>query len=1074
MSDTKFKEGEVEKIGLLNHRFFKGVRTLGLFCFFLAGVAAFTFLTSVPNVHAASRYSVATGNWNATSTWSASSGGASGASVPIAGDDVTIEGGHNVTLTAAAACATVTFTTATATSLTLAGFQLNVSGAITIPRSGASENLIAVGTGTLNAGSVAFTSGGGGVRHEITISTGTVTVSGNVTQAGSSGSASITFTGAGTLNLGGTFLDSSNGTLTTFTGSSVNYNGAGQTVGDFTYYNLTLTGSGTKISAVPGGTTGVAVNHNLAIGDGVTFSHGASDLTVTGTTTVGAGASGTLSITSTTGTKTFTGTVTILPGGTLSETTNEALSFGSDVTINGTLTENGNAVIGIAGNLTNNGTYTTSTGIHTFSGSGMTIGGTNAISIPTATFTGNYTNSGTFTSATLLTVTGGAIRLTNNGTVNATTALSGTGGVTQGTTGILNIGNASAITTLTASAVGNTVNYNRAGTQTVKPTAYHHLTLSGTSAKTMTGVTTVNGDFTLSGTASATAASSMTIGGNVSIGAGTTFNGGAGLTHNIAGNWSNSGGTFTASTSTINLNGGSSQDISGSTPTFNNLTVNNAAGVTLTATSPVVGGVLTLTSGNITTGANNVYINTTGSVSGGSTGSHVVGNLKKYIAAGATSKTFEIGDATNYTPVNIAFASVTVAGDLTTNTTAGDHPSFDTTTMDSTKSVNRYWTVANTGITFTTYDAVFNFVAGDVDAGANTSNFVVGQYTGAVWSYPTVGTTNSTNTQATGLTTFSDFQLGEAFPVGGGHTSNPPTGTSIVINSDAASTTSTAVTLTLGATGATQMVVCNDSNFIGCDWEAYDTSKSWTLTTGLGTKTVYALFKSSGGDLSSVISDTIDLVSAGGAASSGSGAQQPPAGEQPPAAQQPPAENPAGLSVGDRIKSSLSSSVYYYGSDSKRHLFPNETTYKSWYPDWSGVKTISATDLQGISLGHNVTIRPGTVLLKIETDPKVYAVEPNGLLRWVPTEARAATLYGSAWATKIVDVPMIFWVDYTFGSDITTDIHPTGTLVKYSSSSDVYYVPERREEETFLRRLHGQQLPERLCPHHSHKHLLHH
>jgi hypothetical protein len=47
----------------------------------------------------ATRYSVATGNWNATSTWSTSSGGTSGASVPANGDVVFIEGGFTVTLT---------------------------------------------------------------------------------------------------------------------------------------------------------------------------------------------------------------------------------------------------------------------------------------------------------------------------------------------------------------------------------------------------------------------------------------------------------------------------------------------------------------------------------------------------------------------------------------------------------------------------------------------------------------------------------------------------------------------------------------------------------------------------------------------------------------------------------------------------------------------------------------------------------------------------------------------------------------------------------------------------------------
>jgi hypothetical protein len=210
---------------------------------------------------AANRYSVVTnGNWNSTATWSATSGGGGGASVPVVGDVAYIEGGHNVIVTANAACDAIFFTTAAATSLTInSGITLTISGAVTIPRSGIGVNTLAVGAGILNAGSVSFTSGGGTNRHQITISTGTVTISGNVTQTGSTGSASIIFTDAGTLNLGGTIFTSSTGTLTTVTGSTVNYNGTTQTVGDFTYYHLTLSGSGAKT------TTGTSVNDILSM-----------------------------------------------------------------------------------------------------------------------------------------------------------------------------------------------------------------------------------------------------------------------------------------------------------------------------------------------------------------------------------------------------------------------------------------------------------------------------------------------------------------------------------------------------------------------------------------------------------------------------------------------------------------------------------------------------------------------------------------------------------------------------------------------------------------------------------------
>ena len=49
---------------------------------------------------AVTRYSVATGDWNNTATWSSSHAGAPGASVPGTGDTAYVEGGFSVTVTA--------------------------------------------------------------------------------------------------------------------------------------------------------------------------------------------------------------------------------------------------------------------------------------------------------------------------------------------------------------------------------------------------------------------------------------------------------------------------------------------------------------------------------------------------------------------------------------------------------------------------------------------------------------------------------------------------------------------------------------------------------------------------------------------------------------------------------------------------------------------------------------------------------------------------------------------------------------------------------------------------------------
>jgi hypothetical protein len=88
-----------------------------------------------------------------------------------------------------------------------------------------------------------------------------------------------------------------------------------------------------------------------------------------------------------------------------------------------------------------------------------------------------------------------------------------------------------------------------------------------------------------------------------------------------------------------------------------------------------------------------------------------------------------------------------------------------------------------------------------------------------------------------------------------------PTG-SIVIDGGAAYATSTSVALTLsasdGLSGVDAMRFSNNGSTFSA-WEPYSTSKSWTLGSGDGTKTVYVQYSDYAGNLSSSYSDTIIL-----------------------------------------------------------------------------------------------------------------------------------------------------------------------------------------------------------------------
>lgn len=133
----------------------------------------------------------------------------------------------------------------------------------------------------------------------------------------------------------------------------------------------------------------------------------------------------------------------------------------------------------------------------------------------------------------------------------------------------------------------------------------------------------------------------------------------------------------------------------------------------------------------------------------------------------------------------------------------------------------------------------------------------------------------------------------------------------------------------------------------------------------------------------------------------------------------PAASAQVSLKGGDLIKMAGNPSVYYYGSDFKRYVFPNDKTYHTWYADFDAVKVIPQDQLAFLPIGGNVTYRPATRLVKVTTDPKVYAVSKNGILRPLASEQVAAALYGAHWNQMVDDVPDAFFVNYRVGSAIT-------------------------------------------------------
>ena len=266
-------------------------------------------------------------------------------------------------------------------------------------------------------------------------------------------------------------------------------------------------------------------------------------------------------------------------------------------------------------------------------------------------------------------------------------------------TGTLNIGGTSTITTLTATATGNTVNYNGTGNQTVNATDYYNLTFSGGGTNTLPTTRTTT----------------------------------------ITGNWTNNGTTIAPSTSTINFNGSSAQSIGGtSASTFNNLSVNNASGISLNAPASVAG-TLTLTSGILTTTSTNLLtITNTGSITGALSTSYINGplamTLPTNITSDGTTYTFPVGDISNYKPlalVNIrtgATAPVIQVTENPTGATTGDGSTI-------TSIASRNWYVQTTSGNFTSATIQLT------ESGLIPTN-VIGKSTAQAGTYSSIGGTN--------------------------------------------------------------------------------------------------------------------------------------------------------------------------------------------------------------------------------------------------------------------------------------------------------------------------------------------
>ena len=257
---------------------------------------------------------------------------------------------------------------------------------------------------------------------------------------------------------------------------------------------------------------------------------------------------------------------------------------------------------------------------------------------------------------------------------------------------------------------------------------------------------------------------------NLSINAGASlaFAGTANALH-ISGSLTNNGSFSTASGTIILAGSGAAVPAL----TYNNLQI-DGSGNHLVSTPLTVNGTLTLTSGTVDLGNNDLTIAATGSIAGGSAASYVITDgsgalLQQNIGTGGITGTinFPIGTATSYTPLALTNTGMAdtygarVIPAIYSAYTATDAPSGTAQTVDN---VNNTWLVTEGVAGGSNVTLGFQWNASDEQTSFTRNSCFASHYTGGAW---VPGPLNQTATGSgpyslalSGITSFSPFGVG--------------------------------------------------------------------------------------------------------------------------------------------------------------------------------------------------------------------------------------------------------------------------------------------------------------------------
>lgn len=505
------------------------------------------------------------------------------AGIPSASDNVTITAGKTININVASSCSSLTINTSGTVNFSSAVI-CNVSGTLAV-----SGTITGSSTGTFSVFRMEVPSGTIG-----SIGRSNISVTDSLVISGSYVVTSVT----GTKTFANLLLNSAGDW--TNTGSAA---AAFTITGDLIFYD----GSSIKGN----NTSNITVNGDFICKAGIGYADiGRCNLTINGLLDI----YGDLRFIIVSGTKTFNGGITIHPGAELDNT------IGLDLFING--------------NIENNGGWNDASGNVTYTfggGSSLTISGNSMhmaqISVSAGT---TLTNRAHLTVSKSNGITGLGSFYNGDGTTDAHLDIESPSGIN--------------VAFFDFSSPGNTVEYNRAGIQTIEipnGSQYYNLIIDGSaSTKNLNANITILGDILIQSTLDA---NSNTI--------------------TVKGDWENLG-TFTYGTSTVVFNGTTDQTISApynpAGETFYKITVNKSSGDLIMNDDVTARNTLTMTSGIIENETKELTLGiSTGSVGTLTyTSGIITGKFKRWINSTGTGILFPIGTENDYRPALITFSDL--------------------------------------------------------------------------------------------------------------------------------------------------------------------------------------------------------------------------------------------------------------------------------------------------------------------------------------------------------------------------------------------------------------------------------